>query len=352
MSPTGVDDPGQDGDWADKLPGALASHVDMRLLPALDALLQEGSVTGAAERLALSPPAMSRALSKIRRALGDPVLVRAGRGLVPTPRALELQPKVRALMREAEALLAPSRQEDLSQVSRTLTIVADEAYAAVLAPALLNRASAEVPLARFTFTVESSHGSAPLREGAVDIEVGIIDECSPELRVEPLFEDRFVGVARSGHPLLAATVSAQAFTSVRHVSVSRKGRMTGPIDGALHTRGLRRDVIASVPNYGEALLMIASSDLVTAMPHSLAASARQSVGIELFDLPVQTDPINICLAWHPRHETEPVHVWLRHAVRAALTLSAPPARPGGRSSGPPAGQEADRAVEQDVDGRR
>lgn len=327
MSEIDTDDPGQDGDCAHDPTGVLASHVDLRLLPALDALLQEGSVTGAAERLALSPPAMSRALSKIRRALGDPVLVRAGRGLVPTPRALELQPRVRALMREAEALLAPSRQQELARVSRTLTIVADEAYAAVLAPALLTRASSEVPLARFAFTAENSHGSAPLREGAVDIEVGVIDECSPELRIEPLFADRFVGVARSGHPLLAGAPSAAAFAAVRHVSVSRKGRMTGPIDGALKARGLRRDVIASVASYGEALLMIASSDLVTAMPHSLAASAQECVSVELFDLPVETEPIHICQAWHPRRETEPVHAWLRQAVRSALTPSAPSARP-------------------------
>ncbi|MEW2071303.1 LysR family transcriptional regulator [Streptomyces sp. NPDC007346] len=346
MSGTCVDDPGQDGDRAHELSGAPVPPVDVRLLPALDALLQEGSVTGAAERLALSPPAMSRALSKIRRALGDPVLVRAGRGLVPTPRALELRPKVRALMREAEALLTPRRQEDLTRVTRTLTIVADEAYAAVLAPALLNRASAEVPRARFAFTVETTHGSAPLREGTVDIEVGVIDECSPELRIEPLFDDRFVGVARCGHPLAAAAVSPAAFAAVRHVSVSRRGRMAGPIDGALHACGLRRDVIASVPSYGEALLMVASSDLVAAMPHSLAAGARQCVGIELFDLPVETEPISICQAWHPRHETEPVHVWLRHAVRSALTRSAPP---------PPACpvvQTPHRPVEQDVHGRR
>jgi DNA-binding transcriptional LysR family regulator len=351
VSKTGV---GDQGDWADDLSGHHACTVDLRLLPALDALLQEGSVTGAAERLALSPPAMSRALAKIRRALGDPVLVRAGRGLVPTPRALELRPKVRALLGEAESLLSPSRQEDLTQVSRTLTIVADEAYAAVLAPVLLNRASVQVPLARFAFTVESTHGSSPLREGAVDIEVGIIDEPSPELRIEPLFEDRFMGVVRAGHPLLDAEVTAQSFASARHVSVSRKGRMTGPIDTALRAIGLRREVIASVPDYGAALLMIPSTDLVTAMPRSLAASARRSVPIELFELPVSTEPINICQAWHPRHETEPVHVWLRDAVRSALTRPQAPAPPGGLlSSGPPAaGERPDRPFEQGGDDRR
>ncbi|MGF0169501.1 LysR family transcriptional regulator [Streptomyces sp. Marseille-Q5077] len=349
MSATGIEDSGHDQEWADGPAGPCGPAVDMRLLPALDALLQEGSVTGAAERLALSPPAMSRALSKIRRALGDPVLVRAGRGLVPTPRALELQPKVRALMREAESLLTPSRQQDLTRVDRTLTIVADEAYAAVLAPVLLNRASAQVPLARFTFTVQNSHGSAPLREGAVDIEVGIIDEPSPELRIEPLFDDRFVGVARAGHPLLDGAVTAEAFASVRHISVSRKGRMTGPIDAALHARGLSRDVVAAVPSYGEALLMIPAGDFVTAMPRSLAGSARGAVGVEVFDLPVETEPISICQAWHPRHDTEPVHLWLRQAVRAALTRQAPggPAVRGG--SGDPGEREADRTVEEQTD---
>ncbi|MGI5378944.1 LysR family transcriptional regulator [Streptomyces sp. CA-251387] len=346
MNGTGAADPDRHRDWADGLSGPCAPNVDMRLLPALDALLQEGSVTGAAERLALSPPAMSRALSKIRRALGDPVLVRAGRGLVPTPRALELQPKVRALMREAESLLTPSRQEDLTQVDRTLTIVADEAYAAVLAPVLLNRASAEVPLARFTFTVENSHGSAPLREGAVDIEVGMIDEPSPELRIEPLFADRFVGVARTGHPLLDSEVTAEAFASVRHISVSRKGRMTGPIDVALRARGLSRDVVAAVPSHGEALLMIPAGDFVTAMPRSLATSAQRAVSIELFDLPVETEPISICQAWHPRHDTEPVHVWLRHAVRSALTRQAPQGGPVRATSGGLGERNPDRPLEQ------
>ncbi|MGW1951300.1 LysR family transcriptional regulator [Streptomyces sp. NPDC001920] len=349
MTATGAEDPGHDRDWTDGLSGPCSPAVDMRLLPALDALLQEGSVTGAAERLALSPPAMSRALSKIRRALGDPVLVRAGRGLVPTPRALELQPKVRALMREAEMLLAPSRQEDLTRVDRTLTVVADEAYAAVLAPVLLNRARTEVPLARFTFTVESSHGSAPLREGAVDLEVGIIDEPSPELRIEPLFDDRFVGVARAGHPLLDGEVTAQAFASVRHVSVSRKGRMTGPIDVALRARGLSRDVVAAVPSYGEALLMIPAGDFVTAMPRSLAGSARGALGIEVFDLPVETDPISICQAWHPRHDTEPVHLWLRDAVRTALDRSTPHGPACRDVSGGPGERDPDRSVEQEAD---
>ncbi|WP_217166118.1 LysR family transcriptional regulator [Streptomyces sp. AC512_CC834] len=350
MSETGVG--GHQDEWADELSGRHGPNVDLRLLPALDALLQEGSVTGAAERLALSPPAMSRTLAKIRLALGDPVLVRAGRGLVPTPRALELRPKVRALMWEAESLLSPSRQEDLSRVSRTLTIVADEAYAAVLAPALLNRASVEVPLARFAFAVENNHGTAPLREGVVDIEVGVIDEPSPELRIEPLFEDRFMGVARAGHPLLAAEVTAEAFASARHVSVSRKGRMAGPIDTALHALGLHREVIVSVPNYGEALLMIPTGDLVTAMPRSVAAGARRSVSVELFDLPVATEPISICQAWHPRHETEPVHVWLREAVRAALTRPVSPSRPSAPPSGPPrAGRRPEQAVEEDVDDR-
>ncbi|MFD7326371.1 LysR family transcriptional regulator [Streptomyces sp. NPDC059875] len=323
MIDTGIDIPEPSENGSDDLPGPWPPHLDLRLLPALDALLQEGSVTGAAERLGLSPPAMSRALSKLRLALGDPVLVRAGRGLVPTPRARELQPKVRTLMREAAALLAPCGQEDLTQVTRTLVIVADEAYAAVLAPPLLNRASTEVPHARFTFTVGNTHGGAPLREGAVDIEVGIIDEPSPELRIEPLFEDRFVGVARTGHPLLRArtgtTVTAAEFASAAHVSVSRKGRMSGPIDvGLQEAHGVRRHVVASVPNYGEALLIIPSSDFVTAMPRALAISAQASVDIELFDLPVETAPVSICQAWHPRHETEPVHRWLRDAVRSAL----------------------------------
>lgn len=295
--------------------------VDMRLLPALDALLQEGSVTGAAERLGVSTPAMSRTLAKIRRALGDPVLVRAGRGLVPTPLALELRAHVHSLVREAEALLTPRPATNLTEVRRTLTVIADDAYAAVLAPALTARAQLQVPYARLCFLSESSERTAPLRKGAVDIEVGDIDEPSPELCIEPLFADRFVGVARTGHSLLAGPVTPEGYVRSPHISVSRRGRMSGPIDTSLAKVGLRRRVVAAVPNYASALLMLPSTDLVAAVPLSLAASAEAPPELEVFELPVRTEPISICQAWHPRHEAEPVHVWLRDAIRAVLTDS-------------------------------
>ncbi|WP_236246666.1 MULTISPECIES: LysR family transcriptional regulator [unclassified Streptomyces] len=330
MSDDGAARPGP----ADEAYGPPSPCVDMRLLPALDALLQESSVTGAAERLAVSTPAMSRTLSKLRRALGDPVLVRAGRGLVPTPRALELRARVHALVREAEALLAPRPATDLAEVRRTLTVVADDAYAAVLAPALTARARAQVPHARLRFLAESNERTAPLREGAVDIEVGVIDEPSPELHIEPLFEDRFMGVARTGHPLLAGgPVTPEQYARAPHISVSRRGRMGGPIDASLAAAGLHRQVVASVPNYASALLMLPLTDLVAAMPLSLATSAEAPFGIEVFELPVRTDPISICQAWHPRHEAEPVHVWLREAVRAVLADPAPGPGPGPAGAG-------------------
>lgn len=315
--------PDQEPGVEDRLSSPGAPHVDLSLLPALNALLTEQSVTGAAERLAVSPPAVSRALSKIRKALGDPLLVRAGRGLAPTPRALELRPRVRALLRDAEALLAPPRSTDLATVDRTFTIVADEAYAAVLAPPLLERAALQVPSAHFTFTVQKSHGDTPLRDGTADIEVGVIDEPSGELQIDPLFQDRYVGVARSGHPMLGDEVTASAFAAEQHISVSRKGRMSGPIDVALEKLGLRRHVVAAVADYAEALLMIPLCEFVTAMPRTLAVSAQRYVGVEVFELPVETASIGICQAWHPRHEAEPVHRWLRETVRGVLTPASP-----------------------------
>jgi len=177
--------------------------VDLNLLTALDALLAEGSVAGAARRLGLSASAMSRTLARLRAATGDPLLVRAGRGLVPTPRATELRDRVREAVKEALALLRPAiAGPDLSGLERTFTIRANdvETFGARLLAALTNAA----PGVQLRFAPKQGKDARPLREGLVDLEVGVLGVAGPEVRVRALFRDRFVGVVREGHPLLAA----------------------------------------------------------------------------------------------------------------------------------------------------
>lgn len=178
------------------------STPDLNLLVTLDVLLAEGSVARAAQRLRLSPSAMSRALARLRETTGDPLLVRAGRGLVPTPRALELRERVGRIVEDAQAVLRPAEALDLQRLVRTFTLRTSEGFAESFGPDLIARLGRQAPGVRLRFVQKPDKDSAPLRDGTVDLETGVVGGTTgPEVRVQALFRDRFIGVVRLGHPL-------------------------------------------------------------------------------------------------------------------------------------------------------
>src|SRR6186713_1688790 len=188
------------------------SSPDLNLLVTLDVLLAEGSVARAARRLRLSPSAMSRALARLRETTGDPLLVRAGRGLVPTPRAMELREQVSRLVQDAEAVLRPAKKLRLKQLVRTFTLRTREGFVENFGPALMARVAAEAPGVRLCFVQKLDKGSAPLRDGIVDLETGVVGKtAAPELRVQALFRDRFIGVVRAGHPLSKGKLTPERY---------------------------------------------------------------------------------------------------------------------------------------------
>ncbi len=165
------------------------TRPDLNLLVTLDVLLAEGSVARAAQRLRLSPSAMSRALARLRDATGDPLLVRAGRGLVPTPRALELRELVGPLVQKGEAVLRPVGKLDPQQIVRTFTLRTSEGFVENFGPKLLARVGADAPGVQLRFVQKPNKDSTPLREGSVDLETGVVEPTtSPELRTQALFE--------------------------------------------------------------------------------------------------------------------------------------------------------------------
>lgn len=289
-------------------------QLDMNLLVTLDALLSEGSVVGAAQRLNLSAPAMSRQLSRIRHLIGDPVLVRAGRGLVPTPRAEALRERLRSLVTEAEALVRGDDKLDLSRLERTFVIRASDGFVGTFGAALASHAAHEAPQVRLRFAHQDKEDVEALREARVDADIGVIGLMGPEIRLQALFHDRFIGVVRPGHPL-ADAVTPESFASFPHVSVSRRGRFSGPIDEALAALGLARPVTIAVANFNDALAIVRTSDHVAAVPTRLTEPAR--AGLHSFELPVKTDALAISLAWHPRFDADLAHRWLRGIVREA-----------------------------------
>ncbi|MFJ3495754.1 LysR family transcriptional regulator [Streptomyces sp. NPDC086091] len=302
--------------------------IDLNLLVALDVLLEEQSVRGAARRLHLSEPAMSRTLGRVRRALGDPVLVRAGRRMVPTPRALAVRAEVSAVVERARALFVPAGDTDVATVERTFTLLGHDGIAAALGPPLLARAATEAPGVRLRFLGESHIDVPFLREGTADLEVGVVDTVAPEVHSELLHEDRMLAVVRRGHPLLDGELTPARFaTGAGHLTVSRRGRLHGPIDTALADLGLRRRVAVSVASFSASLFVVRDTDLV-GLINSWGAPLAESMGLVVRAVPLALPPLPMSLAWHPRHDADPAHAWLRGAVRELMAARAEAVTPG------------------------
>jgi DNA-binding transcriptional LysR family regulator len=292
------------------------STPDLNLLATLDVLLAEGSVARAAQRLRLSPSAMSRALARLRATTGDPLLVRAGRGLVPTPRALELRERVSQLVQDGAAVLRPAETLNLKRLVRTFTLRTSEGFVENFGPHLMARLSEEAPGVRLRFVQKPNKDSASLRDGTVDLETGVVGETTgPEVRAQALFRDRFIGVVRKGHPLSKGRITPSRYAAGRHILVSRRGLDKGPIDEALKPFGLEREIVTIVGGFSTALALARASDLIAGVPERHTGNLR--VGMHSFPLPVPAPEIAVSLLWHPRLDADPAHRWLRGHVRDA-----------------------------------
>lgn len=295
--------------------------VDLNLLTALDALLSEQSVTKAARRLGLSPSAMSRTLARLRTATGDQLLVQAGRTLVPTPYAERLGEQVHELARNARSVLQPAGGSlKISTLERTFTIRANDGFVDLAGASLMAAITCAAPHVRIRFISKPDKDAQALREGMIDLEVGVIGSAAPELKTRLLFHDRFVGICRTGHPLLAKPgITPKRYAGYRHVVVSRKRQFSGPVDEALDRLGLHRTVAMVVPTYGNAMQIVRHTDLLGLVPYSslgnVPANGCAAHGdLQYFELPVRTPRIKISAIWHPRLHADPAHRWLRDTI--------------------------------------
>lgn len=289
------------------------SNPDFNLLLTLEAVLSEGSVARAAQRLRLSPSAMSRALARLRETTGDPLLVRAGRGLVPTPRAIELREQVSQLVQDVQSVLRPSERLNLKQLVRTFTMRTREGFVENFGPDLIARVSEEAPGVRLCFMEKPDKASVSLRNGTVDLETGVVGNATgPEIRAQALFRDRFIGVVQLGHELSQGEVTPSRYASGKHIGISRQGLDRGPIDEALILLGLEREIVTIVSSFSTALTLARTSNLVASVPERQTENLR--TGMYSFALPVAMPEITVSLLWHPRFDADPAHHWLRGLV--------------------------------------
>lgn len=291
------------------------ARPDLNLLFVLDALLAEGHVARAARRLGLSASAMSRALARLREATGDPLLVAAGRGMVPSPRALALRERIGPLLDEAQAALRPVEAPDLALLQRTFTLRATDGFVESFGAALLVRVEAAAPGVRLRFVPKLDKDSAALRDGSADLETGVVGRATGlELRAQALFDDRFVGVVHPGHALVAGGApDAAAYAAAGHVRVSRRAGVPHPVDDALAALGLAARVATTVGGYAAALALVRAGDWVATVPERQTAGLR--AGLAAFALPLALPALTVSLLWHPRMDGDAAHRWLRGVLR-------------------------------------
>ncbi|MFG2266725.1 LysR family transcriptional regulator [Streptomyces sp. NPDC048720] len=296
-------------------------QLDLNLLAALDALLEEGSVAGAAARLHVTAPAMSRSLGRIRRTTGDQILVRTGRTMTPTPYAISVREQVHELLHQVQGLLAPSRELDLATLERTFTLRWHDSLVASSGPALLAAVRAEAPGVRLRFVAESSTDTPELRRGEVDLEANANRPSAPDIRAEKVGESPLVIVVRQGHPLARGrTVTARQYAAAEHVTVSRRGNLGNALDDALERLGLTRRVVATAPTEAAALEFARGCDLLISVPEATTRSTVADLGLAVLPLPLELPLAPVYLSWHQRYDTDLAHAWLRGLARTALTM--------------------------------
>ncbi|MGH8781665.1 LysR family transcriptional regulator [Paraburkholderia sp.] len=293
------------------------AEPDLNLLFALNALLTEKNVTRAARSLQLSASAMSRTLTRLRAETGDPLLVRAGRDMVLTPYAEEIRERTENIVRDARAVLRPAPvAPDFSTLRRTFTIRANESFVEAFGAQLIAEVTSLAPFVRLHFASKPEKSATSLREGSADLEIGVLEEMGPEVRVRALFRDRFLGVIRKGHPLeRERKVTLKRYAAFGHVATPYGRQITESLDAAIALAGLERTIVARVPSFPAALAVVRASDLVALLPASfMQTQSAASVIAHSFDLPVATDGFTVSQMWHPRLEVDPVHRWLRELV--------------------------------------
>ncbi|MFD0501259.1 MULTISPECIES: LysR family transcriptional regulator [Streptomyces violaceusniger group] len=292
-------------------------QVDLNLLTVLDALLEEGSVRGAARRLQLSSPAVSRTLGRLRRVTGDDLLVRTGHAMTPTPYAVSIREDVRRLVRQAEEVLSPSRELELMALERTFTLQCHDALAASLVPVLVSKVQEQAPGVQLRVLAETSTDTDDLRHGRIELELGGGRPSLPEFRSETLGHDPLVVAMRPDHPY-ADSLDLHAYASQPHVIVSRRGRLTAPIDDVLAQEGLHRRVVAAVATLPAALQIAGRSNLLLTTTAILGRPLIEAFSLITRPIPVEFPAAPINCSWHQRNDSDIAHAWLRDQVRAAL----------------------------------
>ncbi len=292
------------------------ASVDVNLFVVLHAVLEERSATRAAARLHLTQSAVSNALARLRALLGDQLVVRTGRGLTPTPRAVAMQPLLDAALKALEGAAQNLTNFDLATSTREWVMAFAELYGPLLLPALLFRLQQEAPNTSLrVMTVDQMEATGALARGELDLYLGIAGKLPAGWRSEPAFADDTVGIMRADHPAARRPMTLERFLGLPHAHVRVTPERGREVDDALARLGRTRRLALIVPHFSSVFAVVESSDCVAAVPRRLADYYAQRLALRIFKLPLTLPKHEVRLHWHARADADPGVAALRAMVR-------------------------------------
>lgn len=288
--------------------------LDLNLLVVLERLFEAGSVTGAAERLELSQPAVSRALGRLRQAFGDPLFVRTSLGLKPTARAQELRAEVSGVLARIGSLVAGPAGFEPAESARTFSVATSDYGESVLLPRLLGELSRLAPRATLRVLPVSQPWEAALADGRWDLLWAPRRRAGAGIVWTHLWEEGFAFVVRRGHPAARRRLTLERFTSIPQIAIAPEGRPGNPLDERLARLGTRRRVVAQVPSFLVVPPLVSGSDIGVTLPRRIVTLLAARWDLAVLELPFEMPTFAISQAWHERFRGDPAHSWFRKLV--------------------------------------
>lgn len=297
-------------------------RYDLNLLYVLDALSRAESVKAAAEMLNLSAPAMSHALARLRETTGDPLLVRAGRKLIPTPRALSMIEVTRELVTKARAVLAPIVDDQKwLMAAREFLVMAPDELSIAHGVRLLDAIRSRMPNARLTLLPAAGIEFDRMRQGPIDVEVRPSGKLPPEIKMEVLRNQQMVVVMRRSHELAGQKMTLPRYVKAKHVCQATGNELDEMVERALAEAHASRTSVLRVATPYAALAAAAQSELIATVERSLVESVADSLGLLSVTFPLKIEGPRLLQVWHPRLDLDPQHIWLRRCIKSVFGKS-------------------------------
>ncbi|MFL5353960.1 LysR family transcriptional regulator [Archangium sp.] len=295
-------------------------HIDLRdlnLLVVLDAVLTEGSNRAAAARLGVTQSAVSHALARLRQRLGDPLVVPSGGRMVPTPLAESLAPALREALERLGGALRGVRDFDPASSTRTFWLSSADLAGMVVLPPLMRELTRVAPGVSVRMRGPAENTLQALERGELDVALGIFHDVPAAFRLQALIRERFVCVAREGHPVTQGRFTLARYLEYGHVTVAPLGGTGSMVDEVLTRLGKSRRVVAAVPHFFLAPFLVAQTDLLLMGPERMARLLAPAFGLALLHPPVELEGFTLSQLWHERVQHDAAHVWLRKAIAEA-----------------------------------